>query len=62
MKKVTKESWHSCPKCGKESSVKYVVTELEEDISVKVYKCNNCKYQSGVKELWDYQYKNQDNL
>ncbi|WP_396180311.1 hypothetical protein [Flavobacterium sp.] len=62
MKETVKESWYICPKCNKEESVKYSIKELEDEVSVNVYKCTNCKHQPGLKELWEYQYRNQDKL
>ena len=41
-----------CGKCNTKESIKYTVKDCKTYTETKVGKCENCKYQYGLKELW----------
>ena len=40
-----------CKICKSKESVKYSIKMKETYVEVKIGKCENCKYQHGIKEL-----------
>lgn len=47
MEKIT---YRTCKKCG-EKKVKVIVKEDFDEVLIDIKKCENCKYQNGLKEL-----------
>lgn len=42
-----------CQQCGAKASINYVLKEDENYITITVCKCKHCKYQYGIKELFN---------
>jgi len=53
-----------CGKCGAKESIKYSVFMTKDEVEIKISRCQECKYQYGVKELWREQegVKKPDNI
>lgn len=61
MKTTIKEQLRYCPNCA-EQTIKQVFKETEDEVDVTIYKCTNCGVRPTINEVWQFEYKNQDNL
>ena len=41
-----------CGKCQAKESIKYSTSMTKDEVEVKISKCQECRYQYGLKELW----------
>lgn len=53
--KITKVNYN-CPKCNLET-VEVQAIENKNKVDIKIKKCSNCKYQSGLKEVLNFKYQ-----